>query len=201
MNERIQHTLENLKKKKFIPAYFETAQEAKQAVLELVKDGTVGIGGSMTVKEMGLYEALLEQGNQVYCHTYNPQEPNVYQKAQYADYYISSANALTEDGCIMNMDGMGNRVSALAFGPGKLVILAGVNKLVPDIAAGIARIKGHAAGLNARRLNRHTPCSVDLKCRECSPPVRICRSLHVMEAPPLSAQAVYVYLIGEELGF
>lgn len=196
-------TIQALNSNGFHARYFASSAEARQAALEEIGGGSVGFGGSMTVDGMGLYETLKDQGNAVYCHAHTPlsEDPDIFLKEHTADVYVCSSNAITQDGKLVNIDGRGNRVGDMFNGPDKVIIIAGKNKIVPDVAAGFARIKGYAAGLNARRLNRKTPCAVNLKCADCKSPDRLCRVSSVIERPMMSGKQIHVYLVDEELGY
>jgi len=115
------------------------------------------------------------------------------------DLFLSSANAITERGDIINIDGFGNRVNAMTFGPKKVIIIAGYNKITPDINSALNRIKSIAAPLNARRLNLPLPCAETGYCHDCKSEARICRVTSIIQRKP-SGTDISVYLINEELG-
>lgn len=117
-----------------------------------------------------------------------------------SDLFLSSANAVTLNGELVNIDGIGNRVNSTTFGPGKVILVAGYNKIVEDVQEGIKRIKNVAAPLNARRLNIDVPCAKVGKCVDCNSPNRICRVLVILERKP-SLTDIFVILVGEELGY
>lgn len=198
----LQKTAQNLEKHGYTVHIFATAEEAKAAALELVGDASVGFGGSLTVDSLGIYDALAARGNTVYHHWKTPVsvDPDIYKKAIFADVYISSANAITEEGALVNIDGRGNRVAAMTFGPGRVLIIAGQNKVVENYDAAIARIRGNTSGLNARRLGIPTPCAVDLKCHGCDSPSRICRTTTLMERKPMGMDKYDIFLVEEDLG-
>lgn len=115
------------------------------------------------------------------------------------DLFLAGANAVTLDGKIVNIDATGNRVGAMTFGPKKVVIVAGVNKLADDVDSGIARVRRWASPANARRLSMKTPCAETGECADCKSPMRICRVVHVMEKKPRLTD-VTVILVAEALG-
>lgn len=196
----IEKTLENLKKNGFTANYFETSAQASDHIAAGVSGTTVGIGGSVTVMEMGLYEKLAEN-NEIFWHHTRPQEDTPALAAS-AQVYISGANAISETGEIVNIDGRGNRVASTLYGHKKLYIVAGVNKLAPDLESAVYRARNVAAPKNAARLKRDTPCAVKGdKCYDCRSPQRICRGLVIHMAPMTSAEETEIVLIGEELGF
>ncbi len=120
----------------------------------------------------------------------------------FADIYISSSNAVTMDGKIVNMDGIGNRVAAMIFGPGKVILLVGMNKIVKTVEDAVARIKNYVAPQNAIRVNIDTPCSKKGFCQEphCMPPHRICSQLVILESSMLPDR-IKLFLVGEKLGY
>ncbi|MEM2601567.1 MAG: lactate utilization protein [Candidatus Bathyarchaeia archaeon] len=182
--------------------------EALGKVLELIPKGAnVGIGGSLTVREVGIPEALEARGCRIVQHWIPGIPPErdmaLRREALTTDFYLTSANAITEDGLIVNMDAVGNRTSAMAFGPSNVIIVAGLNKIVKDLNGAIERIRNIAAPLNASRLKRNVPCAKEGKCvdiREgCDSPERICRVMTIFERRPARTN-VFVVLIGEALG-
>lgn len=203
----IQKTLESLKRRGFIPHYFDTLEQAKAFVLgELKGASSVGFGGSMTAKEMGLDRALEETGTRVHWHwnAGNQDRPRVLRDAMEAEAYICSANAITASGHILNIDGNCNRVAATLFGPQRLFIIAGKNKLVDgSMEDAVARVKQCACGPNARRLHLDTPCAHTGHCTEtgeCFSPDRMCNALVCLSACP-SGREIHVVLMGQEAGY
>lgn len=177
---------------------FSTGAEAA-AYLDKEIDGvSVGIGGSSTVKEIGLYE-LLEKHNRVIWHW--KQEPNqARREAMDTDVYLCSANALAETGEIVNIDGAGNRVASTLFGHKKVYFLIGRNKLTPSFHEAVNRARNVAAPKRAQQLNAKTPCAVKAdKCYDCRCPGRVCRGMVTLWGPMMSMEAE-VLLIDEELG-
>lgn len=199
----VKKTMKNLESRGFTALYFQTPEEAVEAALKEVNGAAVGIGGSETMRQIGMAGALAAAGCAVHSHAITPpdQNPGVYKDAQHCGVFMSSANAITEEGCLVNIDGRGNRIAALTFGPKKLIVIAGINKIVPDIPAALNRIKGYAAGQNCRRLGKKTPCAVDLVCRDCRSPDRICRSILISEFRPLGMEKAVVILVNKELGY
>lgn len=194
---------ENLVKLGYTVSEFETAKDATKYLDEQIDQTTVGIGGSITIDQMGVYEALASH-NEVYWHwRTTEQKPAPYQIAQAsgAKIYLSSANGVAETGEIINIDGNGNRVAALQFGHEKAYIIVGENKIAPDYDAALYRARNIAGPLNAQRLNKKTPCAVNGdKCYNCSSPDRICNGLSVFWNKPYG-MAYEVVLIHENLGY
>lgn len=193
----------NLKKRRFLAEVCPTAAAACARILEIVGDRSVGIGGSRSVSEAGVYEAFAAHGNTVYCHTLVPPEEKdaMRHAALCADVYLCSANAITADGVIVNIDGTGNRVSGTLFGPKTVIMLVGRNKLVADIAAGIQRTKSDCCPKNARRLGLKTPCAQTDQCADCTSPARMCNATVIHEYPTRNVDAFHVLLVDETLGY
>lgn len=198
----IEKAIENLRQNGFDARAFSTGAEAVDAALALIGTRSVGFGGSVTLRDLGIYNRLVEQGNEAWFAKgfTGVDVPDVYARAQQAQVFLSSSNAVTETGCLVNIDGRGNRVSGLIFGHEQVIVIAGKNKLVDTVEDGIRRIKGYSAGLNARRLGAKTPCAVDLVCRNCRSKDRICRSIVISEYVPMGMD-VAVFLVDEDLGY
>lgn len=188
--------LANLSSHRFSAKYFDTAKAAADYLSAELKGEKIGFGGSMTAQEMGLYE-LLGKENEVLWHWKNPAD-----KERFHEFttYITSANAVSETGELVNIDGTGNRVSATLYGAKKVFFVCGKNKITPDLSSAIERARNVAAPLNAKRLNRKTPCAVTGKCADCNSPERICAAMVIHMRPMMSAERTEVIIIGEELG-
>lgn len=186
-----------LERNGFETSFFETAQEAVD-YLDGVLDGkTIGIGGSLTVQEMGLYPRLSAH-NTVHWHW----EGGARERAAAAQIYFSSVNGAAESGELINIDGSGNRVASTLFGHEALYLIMGVNKLAPDYDAALWRARNIAAPKNAQRLKRNTPCAArGDKCYNCSSPERICRGLTVLWQRPTSLPRAEVVIINQTLGY
>lgn len=194
----IEKTIKNLEKRRFVVKYFPSAAEAADYLQQQIKDTTVGIGGCMTAEQMGLYEKL-SGSNEIYWHWKTPGAETI-EKANHAKVYITSANAMTEDGEILNIDGRGNRLAATVYGDKKLYIIAGTNKVCPDFASALDRARNVASVKNCKRFDFKNPCKIDDKCHDCHTPTRICNALMVLWAP-MTGMYTEVILIGEELGY
>jgi len=175
-------------------------------VLKHFEEGmVVGIGGSITIRELGLIEKLKEKGTinllDHWKEGLTPQDISEIRIQQMiSDLFLTSANAITEKGEIVNIDGIGNRVNAMTYGPKKVIVIAGINKIVPDINAAIERIKRIAAPMNAKRLNLPLPCAETGYCHDCKSEKRICRILSVLMKKP-GLTDIHVYLVNEKLGY
>ena len=203
MEKIMKQTVESLKKNNFDARYFETSKEAVEALLqEIGKDETVGIGGSMTVKELGLDTLLKERGNTVFWHWLEGTPEGMNQaraSAATADVYLSSTNALTQDGKLVNTDGTGNRVTSMVYGPKRTIVICGKNKIAENVDAALERIENNAYK-NARRLKLNTPCAINERCIDCSSPQRMCNITTIVRKNP-GKTAISVFLINEELGY
>lgn len=191
-----------LSARRFLPEVFDTAAEAKAAALAIIGAKSVGIGGSATVREMQLAEALQENGNQVYWHWLAAKESKqaARDKALNADVYMCSANALTTDGRLVNIDGTGNRAAGLIYGPHEVVVIVGQNKIVGSLDEAIDRIKREACPSNARRLGLDTPCARTGQCYDCRTAARMCNVTFILEAPTRPVKAFHVLIVKEDLG-
>ena len=193
----------NLEDKGYEVLTFETGMEAAEALDARIDGKTVGIGGSLTVHQLDLFGKLAGH-NTVYWHDEVPEGMTPVQTrsaATRAQVYISSVNGISEQGEIVNIDNTGNRVAAISYGPEEVFLIAGKNKVAPDFEAALWRARNVAAPLNAKRLNRKTPCAVKAdRCYDCKSPDRICRNLSVLWTRPAGAHYTVV-LIDEELGY
>ena len=192
---------EVLHKKGFKTSVFADAKEAKKAALELIGEGSVGIGGSMTIKDMGIYDELISSGNEVSWHWREQDALKARSNAMVNDFYLSGANALCENGSLVNIDGFGNRVMGMVYGCQNVIIFIGKNKIVKDYNAAISRIKTTVCPQNARRLGYSTPCAKTGQCADCNNPNRMCRVTTMIEYPPHGVKNFYIYLINENLGY
>jgi len=202
---RSEQAVKALQRNGFEASYVATPGEAVAKVLELVPEGaSVGVGGSMTARQLGLLTALAQRGHRVVHHWQpglSPAEDRRLRLEESAcEVYLTGSNAVTLDGKLVNVDGTGNRVGAMMFGPARVIVVAGYNKIVADVDEAIARIKAVAAPMNAIRYAYKTPCALTGVCSDCASPQRICNLTGVIEKRPRSA-AFTVLLIGAELGF
>ncbi len=187
----------NLEDRGFEVTMFATAAEAA-AYLDNVIDGvTVGIGGSMTVQELGLHDKLAAH-NEVHWHWIGG--PGERDKAIATDVYLTSVNGLAETGELINIDGTGNRVAATLYGHKKVYFIVGRNKLAPTYDEALWRARNVAAPRNAQRLGRKTPCAISGdRCYDCKSPDRICKGL-VVHWGAMTGMQMEVVLVDEDLG-
>ena len=188
---------ENLRERGFSVSHFHTAQEAVDYLDREIDGCSVGFGGSVTVREMGLYPRLAAHNN-VLWHWEGASPADQLT----TDVYISSVNGLAETGELINIDGTGNRVAATLYGHKRVYLIVGSNKIAPDYDAALWRARNIAAPKNAQRLKKNTPCAAKGdRCYDCKSPERICRGLVVLWEKPQSCQTMEVVLVDEALGY
>ncbi|MBR5086537.1 MAG: lactate utilization protein [Muribaculaceae bacterium] len=197
--------IKNLQRRNMEAFYCPTAQDAIAKVQELIADGSsVTWGGSMTVRDLGIPQALKDRRTlNVFDRDVveDPEEKQqMYLRAFTADVYLSSANAISEDGVIVNIDGNGNRVAAITWGPKKVIFVIGLNKVAQTVEAAIARARSVASPINAQRFDIKTPCHVDGVCHNCNSPESICSYIHLLRNSRTPGRHVVV-LVGEDLGY
>jgi len=204
-NQRLASTLlKQLERRHYEAYYCPTAAEAVEKVLTLMPKGSsVSWGGSMTIRDIGLTTAIKAADYQVFDRddvTTQEDKMRIYRKAFECDYYLASANAISEDGIIVNIDGNGNRVAAITWGPEHVILVIGLNKVCQDVDAAIKRARSEAAPVNMARFDFKTPCQTDGTCHNCTSPDSICNyvSIQRMSHP---AKRHIVILVGENLGY
>lgn len=194
-----------LSKNNFKATYAATKEEAMEKIMALIPtNATVGIGGSHTLKQMGIDTLVEERGNTVFNHNKPGLSPETILEYRHkelsCDVFLTSTNAITMDGKLINTDGVGNRVAAMMFGPKKVIVIAGINKVAETIADAEKRVKYHAAPINNKRLEKANPCVQTGYCMDCNSPQRICNITTVIhKKPPITD--IHVFVIGEDLGF
>lgn len=184
--------------------YVNTKEEALAKALELIPKGSkVTWGGSITIEEIGLKQAMCE-GNYVEFNrdvAKNPEEKRAMELAAYdCDFFLTSANAITEDGAIVNIDGLANRVSAIAYGPRNVLMIVGMNKVARDVENALSRAQNEAAPINAQRFNPDTPCMKTGACFDCKVPDTLCCQYLITRYSKIPKR-IKVILVNEELGF
>lgn len=199
---RIQKTMDRLKKNNMEAYYVDSCAQAVELIKGLCPEGqTVSNGGSMTLVESGVME-LLRSGRYQFLDREAPgvDKEEIMRQAFQCDTYFMSTNAVTENGELYNVDGMSNRTAALLFGPKNVIIVAGYNKLVPDLNAAARRIGEIAAPANVLRLNLEAPCGKLGSCCDCSSPSRICCNFVVSKYQRIPGR-IKVIIVGEPLGY
>ena len=198
--------IKHLEKRRMEGSYAATAAQARDEVITGIPPGaTVFRCGSMTAGGMGLWEAIAALPEVELIDPYPPElKPEealeLRRRGMVADIMVASSNAITLDGKLVNLDGMGNRVAAMAFGPKKVILLVGMNKVVPDLETAMARVKHYAAPVNNIRLDYKNPCTETGLCNDCNTPQRICNMWSIIEGHMIKNR-IHVKLIGESLGY
>lgn len=196
--------IKGLEKRGMEGYYFASSKEAVEKILSIIPAGSsVSWGGSATLDQTGMMDALksadFEQINRDAASS--PEEKKALERKAFgADYFFMSTNAITTDGELVNIDGNGNRAAALVYGPDHVIILAGMNKVAPDVDAAIGRVHTQAAPPNATRLGLHTPCSQTGVCKNCLSTDCICAHTVITRFNRIAGR-IKVFLIGETLGF
>lgn len=201
-----EHMVSVLEKNNFTATYVDTKEEVLDQLLKLIPTGvSVGFAGSMTVKATGIEAVLKDRGNTIIDHgdpTLSPEEKN---KARHDELschtFLTSTNALTQKGELVNIDGSGNRVSAMIFGPKQTILIVGINKIVPTLDAAMERIHQWAAPMNNIRIGTGNPCTKVGFCVDCASPKRICNVTTIINRNPSGGSHLHVLIVGESLGY
>jgi len=211
MKQKIQKLIKKLGDNNISAVYVKNVKQAFDKVMSMIPEGSVvGFGDSLTLRQIGVVDAL-EQGNYTFLNPWKPGtsvEENIKIKkwALTSDVFVTGTNALTQDGKIVNVDGHGNRAAAMLFGPGKVVIVVGINKIVENCEEALKRIRNKTAPANVKR---HTdfdpmpPCGTTGVCSDCSSPWRICNKTVIIEREYDNNKytpIITVVIVGEELG-
>jgi hypothetical protein len=211
VKQKIKDLIESLAGRNIPAIYVKNGKEAFKKVMSMIPEGsTVGFGDSVTLRQIGVVNAL-ETGNYVFLNPWKSGisfEENIRLKKQAltSDVFVTGTNALTLDGKIVNMDGLGNRVAAILFGPNKVIIVIGINKIVGNLEEALDRIRNTAAPLNVKRhpdFDPMPPCGLTGECNDCSSPWRICNKTVIIESQYENnkyAPVITVVIAGEELG-
>ncbi len=198
--------MKNLIKNGFQARYVETGANAKALVLGMIPPGApVGIGGSVTIRQLNFIETLRRQGHEVYDHWQEGLSPEEIREIKLhhvtSPVFLTSTNAITQDGKLVNIDNTGNRVAAMIFGPQQVVVVAGKQKIVADVDEALRRIKEIVTPLVAQRWRYNTPCAVTGKCEDCDSPHRLCRATTILERKTMGVGTFSVIIVGEALGY
>ncbi len=202
---QVERTIQSLRKNNFDVRFVPKTLDAAAEVFTMIPDGsTVGVGGSMTLHQIGFFEEAGKHNitfmNPPSLQVTPEEAVKLRRTVLLADVFLASSNAVTEDGKLYNVDATGNRVAAMTFGPNKVILVCGTNKIVKDIAEAGRRVRQWVAPMNAKRLGFKTPCAETGVCVDCSSPQRICNIYSVLAKKPLRTDLTVV-LVGEHLGF
>ena len=197
--------INNLKKHRFDAHYVETVGEAGRLIMEMTTAcETFGFGGSATTNSLRIKDELISKGKILLDHNAaelsfeDKQDCRIRQGT--CDCFLLSANGISETGEIVNVDGVGNRTNAMSFGPGKVIIVAGVNKIAPDLHSAIKRVREIAAPMRAKDLGMETPCAETGICVDCNSPMRICNITAILHRKPMLTD-ISVIIVNQELGY
>ncbi|MBU2515737.1 lactate utilization protein [bacterium] len=198
-------TVKNLEKHGINACLVETVEEAAQYVTEMISGYlSFGFAGSDTTRELGLPQKLKELGKTVYDHwepgLSSEESLEIRKKQSQAECFLCSANAIAMTGEIINVDGVGNRTNGMSFGPKKVVIIAGMNKVTKDLDSALKRVHEIAAPMRSKSLDMDTPCAKTGICADCNSPQRICRITTIIHRQPMLTD-MSVVLIKQALGF
>ncbi|MBW1701506.1 MAG: lactate utilization protein [Deltaproteobacteria bacterium] len=197
--------IENLKKHGFDAHFVATSEDARELVLNMVSSyQTFGLGGSDTTRALGLLEELKAKGKTIHDHWQKDlskeEDLDIRLNQGRCDCFFCSANAISITGEVVNVDGIGNRTNAMCFGPKKVVVIAGMNKVTPDIESALKRVRDIAGPMRAKSLGMDTPCAETGICNDCNSPQRICRITTILHRKPMLTD-ITVILVNEALGF
>ena len=201
---KAENLIKNFSKRNIEGFYCENSEQAVEKVLELMDTETsVSWGGSMTLKEIGLFDELKNKDYRLIDRDQaknSKEKKEIYHQALGADYYLMSSNAITQDGKLVNVDGNGNRLAALIYGPENVIIVAGMNKITIDEESAVKRVRNQAAPANSIRLEQNTPCAKTGYCSSCQVDDTICCQTVITRRSRHDGR-IKVVLVGEELGF
>lgn len=202
--EKINKLKNNFKSRNIEVEYFETLEDVKSYILNSIPvECSIGIGHSITLQKINITRSLIERGNVVYDKELatNREECKVLKKkALTTDWYVTGSNAISLDGRIVNVDHSGNRVAAITFGPDKVIIVVGRNKIVDTVDEAIKRVKNISCPLNARRSGFNPPCVALNKCVDCLSNERVCNSLSIIEGQS-DSNRIKLLIVNEECGY
>lgn len=205
-NEKLaQKVIKGLKSRHFEAWYCPTKEEAKKQILSLIKkDDIIGWGGSATLTQIGVMDEIKNGSYPNIINRDNAASPEekikMFRQSLLSDTFLTGTNAITEDGELLNIDGNGNRVAAIAYGPTQVIVACGMNKVVPNMHAAYDRARNIAAPINSQRFEINTPCKITGSCEDCKSPDSICNVfVHTRQSRPQGR--IKVILIGENLGF
>jgi len=205
MEKRIDRTIKNLNRRNMGGFFVKDKNELIMLLKKLIDDNsTVGVGDSMTLFETGVID-FLRKGDYVFLDKYrdgitSEEKKEIYLKNFSANTFMCSTNALTEDGELYNIDGNGSRVAPMLYGPKQVILVAGINKIVKDIEEAEKRVRNYAAPIDAKRLNKDTPCTTLGYCVDCKSPNRICNDFTIIRGQFIKNR-IKVIIVGEQLGY
>jgi len=202
--EKVDLFISNLATRNIMGYYFNSFEEAKLKIKEIIPGrDSIGIGNSITLKNMNISPELKDRGNIVYDKTFaktKEESKELKKKSLLVDWYITGTNAISMEGHIVNMDHSGNRVAAMIYGPENVIIVVGVNKITDTLDEAIYRVRNHASPKNAKRAGLNPPCVAIDKCVDCRSEDRVCNNLVIIEGQNIKGR-MKVFIINEVDGF
>ncbi|CAH2215370.1 lactate utilization protein [Tepidibacter aestuarii] len=205
IEKKVERTIQNLEKNNISGYFVQTEEKALNKIKELINEGdTVSVGGSMTLFEIKAIE-LLRNENYNFIDRYeenltSEEIKDINRKSFFSNVFLTSSNAITENGELYNVDGRGSRVAPMLYGPDKVIVVVGINKIVRDLNEAIMRNKELAAPANAKRLNKDTPCANVGHCVDCNSKNRICNK-YVLIKRDMDLERIHVIIVNKELGY
>lgn len=205
IRKRVDKVIDALEKNNMDGYFVNDEKEAIEKIKDICHEGeTVAVGGSISLAEVGVLE-LLRNGKYNFLDRYeeglSPEQiEDVFKKSFFADTFFTGSNAITEEGFLYNVDGKGNRVAAMLYGPKKVVVVVGINKIVSNLEEAEARMQKIAAPANCVRLNKTNPCTVKRKCMNCSSKTRIC-NLYTVIKRQMTKGRISVIIVNKQLGY
>lgn len=205
LEKQVDRTINNLSKRNMKGFFVNNTSELKQLLKQLIDENSiVGIGDSMTLFETGTIE-FLRKGNYIFLDKHregitSKEKKQIYIQNFSSNTFICSTNALTEDGEIYNIDGNGSRVAPMIYGPKQVILVVGINKIVRNIEDAEKRVRNYSAPIDAKRLGKNTPCTVNGRCLDCKSPDRICNDFTIIRGQFIKDR-IKVIIVGEQLGY
>ncbi len=205
LDKKVDRTISNLRKRNMQGFFVKDDSDLKELLKELIgENSVVGVGDSMTLFEIGVID-FLRGGNYIFLDKYrkditSEEKKEIYIKNFSADTFICSTNALTEDGELYNIDGNGSRVAPMIYGPKQVILVTGINKIVKDIDEAEKRVRNYCAPIDAKRLDKKTPCTTLGYCVDCKSPDRICNDFTIIRGQFIKDR-IKVIIVGKQLGY
>ncbi|SCZ05662.1 lactate utilization protein [Alkaliphilus peptidifermentans] len=204
MDKRVEILIDNLKKRNISGEYFESLEDAKEWLVDSIPKGVIiGVGNSQTLKKMNISTILLEKGHVVYDKTLSKtreEAKTIKKKALLSDWYLTGTNGISLDGAIVNIDHSGNRAAAMIYGPDRVIIIIGTNKIENSLEEAIYRARNVAAPQNAKRAGLNPPCVEANKCVDCRSDDRVCNNILIIEGQ-VDKNRMTVVIVEEDIGF
>lgn len=202
---QILELIDTLSKKNYTPLYADDIAEARDIVLNLIPQGaSIALGGSVTINELNLIDTFKSSNYRLFDRYNQPDWPSTVEcmrQGLLADYFVTSTNAITKQGELIQTDSGGNRVASLLYGPKNVIVICGINKLVDTCQDGLNRIKEFVGPLNSKRINHKTPCNISGKCEDCNTKQRICNFTTILKSGKRVSGNTILIIINEEVGY